>query len=168
MSRPELRGHDRRRRPRRLPPGKVVRPGAARRPSTPASSASMSKSNAPPPPPPELPPPELPPLLGAAATLNVTELLLALPVPVDATRRNWSPDMAVVVLDTVSVRVALPEYAPPSVRSAKVVEPEGARCHLKEASGQPEASAVKVALPPAVSEAATGCVTMTGAVAGTG
>src|SRR5204863_87312 len=102
------------------------------------SSASKSQSRRPPPPPPPPeplvePPPELPD--DAAVTVSVTPLLFAVPVPFVAARRNWSPDIAVVIADTVSVPVVVPEYAPPSVRSVQVDDPEGARNRPPPPSG---------------------------------
>jgi hypothetical protein len=73
------------------------------------------------------PPAEL--LDDAAVTVSATAMLFAVPVPLVAVRRNWSPDIAVDVADTVSVSAVMPVYAPPSVRSVNVDEPEGARCH---------------------------------------
>ena len=64
----------------------------------------------PPPPPPDPladPPPEL--LDEAAVTVNATALLFTAPVPFVAASRNWSPDIAVVAPDTVSVPVVVPE-----------------------------------------------------------
>jgi hypothetical protein len=75
-----------------------------------ANNKNAKSRRPPPPPPPELPaepPPEL--LDGAAVTVSATALLSAVAAPLLALSRNWSPDIATVVADTVNVPVAVPE-----------------------------------------------------------
>lgn len=62
-------------------------------------------------------------------TVSVTAELLAVPVGLVRTQRNWSPDMVRVAAKTVSVLVVTPEYVLFSARVSQEEVLTGRRCH---------------------------------------
>jgi hypothetical protein len=94
---------------------------------------------------------------GALLTVSVAAFVVAEPTEFVNTARYWVPFWAAVTALTVSVA----EVAP--LMFVNVELPLGADCHWTVGVGVPEAAAVNVALPPAVTVWLVGCVVIAGA-----
>lgn len=95
--------------------------------------------------------------------VSLTVELLAEPAVLVATARNWSPDIAVVVLLRVREVVAEPVMLAPSVKFAQAAPWFVEICHRNDGAGKPMAATVKVTGLPAKMVWLSGWVVITGA-----